>query len=407
MTNYTLLGTGGHGTGSQSYDYGGDYYSNVGLGRHPMKQPPFTTEPNVQQIIRVAGTVSYLSWGLDTAFGTTLTLALRVNSSNSALAVSNLASTTGWFTDSTHSASVSSGDLLDFRAHVASGSETSFTYIGYFFCTSARFVADTASAQMLATVGPDTFDAPFSSDNFVNFLGILAARVTNETDQQFDCLAPGAETAAGTWQNMACYVDSNGFTQSTTITNRINGSPGSMGISIAGGQTGYLEADAAQSDLVNIGDKLDYGVSTPETSLLTLTMDWIGAHFPAAGAASCMVGGSAGSPEMIIGTTNYSSLFGAGKIYNGNLVARATGLFPYTLSATKFTNYRPGDQSGDATFTLLKNGSPSALAVSSTGGGYWTDNTDTVAFAVGDTCANEVEGAVPAWAYGALLLTAC
>ena len=149
MTSYpTLLGTGGHYAGSGDISMG-NYYSNVGLGRCAM-EGDFTTGSNVSQTIRVPGTISYLSWGLDTAFGAALTLTLRQNSSSSTLVVSIGASTTGWVTDSTDSVSLSSGDLLDFVTNVASGNNN---YTGNFYCVSARFDATAASAQMLTTVG--------------------------------------------------------------------------------------------------------------------------------------------------------------------------------------------------------------------------------------------------------------
>jgi hydroxyethylthiazole kinase-like sugar kinase family protein len=87
-------------------------------------------------------------------------------------------------------------------------------------------------------------------------------------------------------------------------------------------------------------------------------------------------------------------------------------LFPYALIASNFTNYlTAADSTGAATFTLLQNGSPSALAVSSGEGetGYITDNTDTVDFAAGDTCANRIVGTgvvdtSVTWASATLLL---
>src|SRR5437870_3037668 len=103
MTNFaTLLGTGGHGASTQPYN-AGNRYSNVGLGRCAMfGTSGFTQELFVSQTIRVPGTISYLSWGLDVAFGTALTLTVKRNHSNTALAVSIGASTTGWVTDSSH-----------------------------------------------------------------------------------------------------------------------------------------------------------------------------------------------------------------------------------------------------------------------------------------------------------------
>ena len=84
-----------------------------------------------------------------------------------------------------------------------------------FYCVSARFDADTASAQILAAVGPSQI-SPTTTLLFVNFLGISSVTSAIESDKQLTCLA------AGTWRNMACYLRTNGFNRATTITNRIN-----------------------------------------------------------------------------------------------------------------------------------------------------------------------------------------
>lgn len=406
MTNPTLLGTGGHAAGGESYS--GNYYANVGLGRSPMKGGPFTTESYVSQTIRVPGTISYLSWRLDAAFGAALTLTLNKNSSTTALAVSIPAASTGWMTDSTHSVSVSSGDKLDFDANAGTGSPV---YSHSFYCISARFDANTGSAQMLVAVGKNSI-SPSIVPQFVNFLGIVGGASATESDKQFKALAAGA------WQNMACYVESNGFTQTTTVTNRKNGSDGSMAISIPTGMSGGFEALAVHSDSVNVGDLLDYGfVASGGTG--SFEVDWIGAHFRATTTTLCMIGGSPDSPSRIPSLLNptestyYSSLFGGGN--PAPPTPRATGLLPYALNASKYTNYVTAtDGAGSATFTLLKNGSASALAVASGAGetGYLTDNVDTVGFVVGDTCANgivltsDLTNSYIVWAGAALLLQA-
>jgi hypothetical protein len=185
-----------------------------------------------------------------------------------------------------------------------------------------------------------------------------------------------------------------------------------MIISIPALTSGAFE-DTAHSDSVAVGDLLDYGIVALETGTGHFTMDWIGAHFLATDTTLCMIGGTPtdSSTETVAhGHTAYSSLFGAGNL--GDDLTRSTGLFPYALTASKFTNFlTAAGLHGAATFTLLKNGSASALSVSSTEhtAGYFTDNTDTVTFAVGDTCANQIVGTGQmgysvTWAGAALLL---
>jgi hypothetical protein len=139
----------------------------------------------------------------------------------------------------------------------------------------------------------------------------------------------------------------------------------------------------------------------------------------ARGGEQLLIGGSPDLPQVIgSGETEYSSIFGGGNL-GGNsstTIPRATGLFPYDLEASNYTNHVTGtDMSGlgAATFTLLKNGSASGLAVSSSAGetGYIADNLSVVDFAVGDTCANMIAvtsgtGSSISWANAALLLEA-
>lgn len=406
MTSYpTLLGAAGHGSAGELYN-AGNYYGNIGLGRCPMKGSPFTTESYVSQTIRLPGTISYLSWRIDTAFGAALSLTLNKNSSGTDLAVSFGSATTGWITDSTDSVSVSSGDTLDFVTNVAS----STTYSGEFYCASARFDADSGSAQLVACVGQGVIP-PTSETLFFNFVGVLGDGDQTESDKQFKCLS------AGTWQNMACHIESNSFDRTTLISNRKNGSNGSMAIYIPEGTSGHFE-DSTHNDSVSVGDLLSYGIVAVENGNGdTLTIDWMGAHFLASTAWQCMIGGAPDSPPLLqYPQVYYTSLVGGGDI--GGVLPRATGLFPYGLTASNYTNLITSSDmgSGAATFTLLKNGSASALAVSSAGSsggktGYIADNTDTVDFVVGDTCTNMIVptngvGTYIDWASSTLLIQA-
>lgn len=415
MSNFTLLGSGGHAASDQTYT-DGNYYSNVGLGRCAMILSPFTSEANVQQTIRVPGAISYLTWGMNTGFPVTLTFTLRQNASNTALSISIPAMTTGFITDSSGTASVSNGDTLDFAAYVPAP-PGGVAYTGDFYCASARFGTTSstiASAQLLAAVGPSTIVPSQSTPKFVSFFGILGSgddADPTESNQQFEFLA-----ASNTWRNMACYVESNGFTSDTFVHNRINGRNGSMAITIRAGYSGYFE-DVADSDSVGFGDLLDYGITSRADGQNNLRVDWIGAHLLGNETAECMIGGTPTDyPPLgliVSGQTRFSSLFGAGNTQPET--ARATGSVPYALSASGYANHitAVSDNTSTATFTLLKNGVASSLAVSSLAGqtGFFVvssvDNTD---FRVGDTCTNQIVGKGPAgtsvtWAGSAVLLT--
>lgn len=316
---------------------------------------------------------------------------------DSTLAVSFDSDNTGWMTDSTDTVHVSSGDTLDFATYVADDVE----YIGAFNCVSARFDADSNSAQLLATPGAQaglSFD--FSTPNYVNFLGILGPGNTAESGQQFYCLA------SGTWQNLAFYVVNNSYTldqgyatPTTTVSNRIAGraTSGSMAVSFDGQATGYFE-DGSHSDSVAIGEYLDYEFLTTADAG-SLDMAWIGAHFIADSTSNpnaCIIGGGPMSPQPIhpggTGTqAYYTSLFGGGD--PDTVTPRATGLLPYDSTASLYTNYIVSSNV-NCTFTLMKNNNATDATISTGSGcsGYFiiTDVSEDVDFNVGDTCMNRI-----------------
>ncbi|HTU00053.1 MAG TPA: hypothetical protein VMF58_18530 [Rhizomicrobium sp.] len=406
VTTYypTVLGAGGHSGAAQSYL--SNTFCNVGLGRSAMENPPITDETRAQQIIRVPGTISNLSWGLEYHSGSdefaALTFSLNRNANPTSLAVSFNGGTSGWNTDSTHSVSVTAGKLLSFEADVGDG-VSNFT--GAFYCASAQFVSsDTSdppiqSAQMLATVGP-TDVKPTTTQKYGCFLGILGNSsldaTANESFEQFKCLT------GGLWRNMACNVDSNDFNHNTIVANRINAANGSMSFSISANTSGYFE-DLSDDDSVSAGDLLDYGfiqgnLSSP-TGSDNLTVDWVGAHFLASSPDECMIGGTPTDPgattSIQAGNTGYSSLLGGGNQAYPNTV-RATGKLPYRALASQYSNHilswaGPPGHPGSVTFNLRDQNGTAVLSTTATDSMTgWITASGTYQFSAGDTCMNEI-----------------
>jgi hypothetical protein len=405
MTSFpTILGNAGQydgvilGSGGPA-SYTANRYSAVGLGQSAMVVPAaenplssgFTNEISTRQKIHVAGTVSDLRWGLDLAFGATLTFTLRQNAANASLAVSFGPTDTGWKSDTTHSVSVASGDYLDFEADVGTGNTS---YAGDFNCASASFTATTDSAQLIASVGPYPMNAIPGLVRYADFLGILVLAGV-ESKAQFSA------RASGIWEYLACHIASNSFDAATSIVNRIGSGgvsiDGSMAIvvpsgSLSGPNMGNFE-DVTHSDSVSVNDLLDYAFVSSADAGDTLVIDWVGCHFFAANAHHCMIGGMPGfTPTMPYNTTTYTSLFGGGDVQPfAHNVPRATGTFPYDATVKQFSNYITA---GEGTCTLMINGAASALAVTASTGntGWLTDTSDTATVSAGDTCANRISG---------------
>jgi hypothetical protein len=188
-----------------------------------------------------------------------------------------------------------------------------------------------------------------------------------------------------------------------------------MSISIASSHSGGFEDTTGNSNSVSSGDYLDYQLSSTASMGGVLEMNWIGAQFFATDLGQCMIGGTPNSNDtnrvVAAGNTVYSSLFGGGD--PGSTIPRGTGLIPYDLVASNFTNHISAvsnETTSAATFSLLQNGT-AALSISSSPGmtGWWTD-TDTASFNAGDICANKIEGAgnpgtSVTWGGAGLLLT--
>lgn len=417
----TIFGFGGHTGTSQTLT--GNCYANVGLGRDVFPSTLNHHLDRATQNIRVPGTFSNLSWGLNcvsASIDTSVTLKLNVNGNPTPLKVLLDIETSGLVTDGTDTVTVSADDVLCFEANV----RDDVIFSGSFYCASAKFVSSDASvqsAQMLATVG-HTPIYPTDTQKFGSFIGILgglspADATTDESLQQFKCLT------AGRWRNMACNIESSVFARNTIIVNRISAANGSMSINIPPNTSGYFE-DTDDYDDVAAGDLLDYGIlagtSFSSTGSDHMEMDWVGAHFMASSPQQCMIGGTPQTPSpyayvyVMDGAAFYSSLFGGGN-FQARAPIRATGVLPYSATASEFSNHITSwNASSNAYVTFnLRDGNGMAVlsnsvANSNTG---WFTASGSHTFAAGETCMNEIvlsgtQGDRMGWAGASLLLEA-
>lgn len=413
MTSHpTILGNGGQPNTAVllSYSYLSNRFSCAGVGsQSAMVQPSiaynprsvgFTVEGQTSQKIHADGAVSHLAFGIqDEPWGDTFTFSLRQNASG-VLAVTFGATDTGWMTD-TSSATVASGDLLDFEADIGTGNSA---YTGNFNCASASFTASTNSVQLLSASGP--FSLAPNSSHPAHMVGVFEVQ-TSETNTQFCALT------AANWQYLSVQVESNSFELSATVISRIGGTNGHMSVVIPTGFTSGNIEDTSHVDTVAATDLLNYYLSTSATTSPGCKIDYIGCHYLAATTSNCILGGMPGGPETIpYSATNYSALFGSG-ILETNISDTdfATGKFPYNATVK---NYSANIMAGEGTCTLVINGSVSGtpLAITATGStsGWVTDVSDTASVLAGNSCANRVAGNGSSgsiqWNGGGLVVTA-
>lgn len=203
--------------------------------------PRSTTEALMQSRERVASTVRNLSAHVYLNNVTaSSTVKSRINGADGNLLLSIPASTSGTFMDTTHSDSLSAGDLFAFRHTIGATGTT--LYVKY----SASFHQASDFSQR------------------TGYASTIAQGVTSYT--AFDLLTSATETiaqtnmnGAGTWKRLRAYVYSNTITASTSITSRKNSSAGNQTLTIPASTTGEFE-DTTNSDSFSNGDDLCYRV---------------------------------------------------------------------------------------------------------------------------------------------------
>ena len=178
------------------------------------------------------------------------TIQTRKNAANGTVAISVTGSTTGFFEDTSHTDSTTSGDDWDWTIVVPSVSGShSITVrsvgLGY---------ESTGGISLLMGCGGGT--AAQNSSTFYAAGTILGSQT--EANQQIHI------DEALTWSNATLYITANGIAAGnfTTFKTRKNTADGNQSVSINGGATGVF-TDSTHTDPLISGDLIDYDVLTP------------------------------------------------------------------------------------------------------------------------------------------------
>jgi hypothetical protein len=210
-------------------------------------------EAQLQALVRVAGTISrlavYAVAGSD--LSDTVTIRVRKNAANGNGVVSFATSASGLFTDTTHTDSVVSGDLVNTQAVVTnagSGSANTLYFIGWSFAAASGSVVDIFGLS--ENISPPNFAAYMSvggsADNFVSGFNsegaqqVLAGFTSNYTNLRFHL-----QTSA---------------TSTTTVQFRKNAANGSQIATAGSGTTGWFE-DTTNTDSCIATDKINLTIS--------------------------------------------------------------------------------------------------------------------------------------------------
>ncbi len=221
--NYDMVGTGGDIRGTQS------------------------TESRAQIKYEGAGTLSLMSFNVITN-STTITMENRIGGVTGNLTASSGASTTGIFQDSTHSDSVSAGNLVCCRFYVAASFPTASVQ-QYVY----RFDGTSNALQQIVSANANN-SAGASTTNFFPMIGCdsNSGGTFQSTDQQY---FRTEMRVAVTGSNYQAQIITNTSTNATTATLRVSGSDVTQTVSITGSTTGLFE-DVTHTDSIGSSDYL-------------------------------------------------------------------------------------------------------------------------------------------------------
>lgn len=261
-TNFTA--TSGHSTfysQSASFTFGvADVYASL-AGRQTTAT---STAADIAMPMRVAGSFSRFGCNVNTnSAGVTNTVNLMVNGSTSGCTASIGAGLTGFFTDTTHTATVASGDDVNVQC-AASGGGSNVSPIRFY----ATFTATSGNKN-------DIFTGQYSASNFslstttqyapiIGAVGRTDFFSTTEGDAQiqhgFTCQS----------SNLRCHVNANTGAGTATLRLRVNNANVNQVVTIGSGLTGTFE-DTTHSDTFQGTDTVNYSLVSSSTNSIGIT----------------------------------------------------------------------------------------------------------------------------------------
>jgi hypothetical protein len=287
----------------------------------------WATEASIQTMIRDTFTASNLFvYVMANSVTASSTFRTRKNGANGNLTVSVGTSQTGAFEDTTHSDSLTSGDLYAYLLTTgSSGSSMTITIIA----VTLSHASDWKQVLVASASGTGT---SYNTTASIAINGLKTGSAT-ESYVQF------APQFAGTLSYLRGYVSTNSINGSSTLKTRKNTGDGAQSVSIGASATGSFE-DTSNTDSFVSGDLLNYQLVTGGTSgsmVLPITQTLL---------ASGHIFMAEGSSSSSSAATSYISL--AGDYYLTTTKARAQITSRITLTRKNLyvrvnTNSRNGD----------------------------------------------------------------
>lgn len=252
---YEFLSSGGSG-GSTSQFFGASTPTVLNAPSGIQWTSPFGTingmQSNVEFTMPVAGTISnlYVNVG-DNASTTDCTVTLNKNGSNTSLAATITALTTGVFSDLTHSVSVNVGDTIQFELGASTVGFTQGTI-------SCKFISSNGSGSTVQQIAGSGVQSNFNNTSAVQRFTLYSdsGNISNEPYYVMP--------TSGTFSRLFVYVVSNAATNTNTITLLVNGVATSLVVSYGAGLTGVF-SNLVDTVAVNTGDLIQFESSQSVT----------------------------------------------------------------------------------------------------------------------------------------------
>lgn len=206
-------------------------------------------EANSNFTIRLAGTFSslYIS-AYDNGMTEITTITSRKNGADGNITISIPATTTGEYSDTAHSDSISAGDEFNWEA----------------------YTADSSMNYPILSVGTFQFEA--DSNTVCFFTALILGDTSDEYCFQWSAVSDNANNmlykcfTAGTLKNLCFIVVSNAHTVTVNQSSYINTAAGNLTVSITGETTGVFE-DTAHTDTIDNDDKICFFLEAGDANL--------------------------------------------------------------------------------------------------------------------------------------------
>lgn len=376
------------------------YYAKPGTGGMP--NVGYTTETNAQHIERFNGTWSRI--GVKIIANSRLTagtLRSRKNGSNGAQSVSILASTTGYFEDTSNSDSVAPGDTFGLAMTNGTGTAALSVegFYGAYEATGAHRSHYTVENSSTATnPSNQTINTTFRTKG----MGLIGINMEASSDTNEAIAA----RAGGSLTNFYVDIISNAKTNDCTAGLRISGSAGNNVVTVLAGVTGRFE-DTTHSDSITNASSLAVYILTGADASHSLVPRAFGYVFTGGGNYSDIACASTGTVARGLNGTNYTAI--VGPLAYRTTEADAQMRMPFD---GRFSNLRvrSGTLNSVVTVKLRKNGSDGNMSVTTTssGSGLFEDTTahdDFVDTDLIDLSWTSASGSVSNHTYAAMMVT--